>query len=206
MGIANRLPGCPRCLGCQAGRHKALSWKHDSRVVVSCAGGLLICSCAAGSGAASHPGRRHRPDQSGRVRRWIRSTTRRSMSSNSAARSAPCATTRVSPALLPRHSIGDLGRRRARAARPRLPARSRRRRAASTSTSPTPTATPWSRATRARRRARSIPNSRFDLMWPDGRRVHRAAVLESQRRPSRVRARRLSLHRAWATAAAAAIR
>ena len=123
-----------------------------------------------GHGPASDAGGGDRPHQSRGVRRRSRSTPRRSMWSNSAARSAPSGTTRC-----PRPSFSIIRsqicrRRRARPARPRLPARRRRRRGASSSTSPIPTATPWSRATRATRRAASTATSRFDLMWPDGRR------------------------------------
>ena len=124
-----------------------------------------------------------------------RSTTRRSMWSNSAAPSARCATARVSPAFFLDLRSADLRRRRARPARPGLPARRRRRRGASSSTSPTPTATPWSRA--ITRDAQGAVDPRLAVRPDVARRpaLHRAAVLESQRRPPGVWSRRLSLHR-----------
>ena len=72
-----------------------------------------------------------------------------------------------------------------------------RRAAASSSTSPNRSGdTVVARFRRSADPLVADPASRFDLRWRrGGARVHRAAVLESQRRPPRVRSRRLPLHR-----------
>ena len=93
-----------------------------------------------------------------------------------------------------RHRVG----RRAGTARARVSPGGARRAAGSSSTSPTAPATPSSRGCAARRiRWWPIP-PRDSICDGAARRagVHRAAVRQPQRRPSGVRSRRLSLHRA----------